>query len=256
MTSLTNTQSKVFGAGDVYALVSGLTPVKFGVLQDVEIDISAANAELYGQYQFPVAAARGKGKITGKAKTGQFDITLFNSLYYGGTVTVGSYLKAVQNEVGSAGASAPTIAPTISSVAITDLGLYYSATGVQLSYSTAAAPTIGNYTKASSVGGVYTVSTAETAATGFYLNYEYLASTGNQLAVTNQLMGINPVFELHLFEGYTDLSGRTAFDIKLNRCLATKMNFPFKNSDFMVSDFEFQAFADSAGGLFTLGTGT
>ncbi len=256
MTSLTNTQSKVFGAGDVYALVSGLTPVKFGVLQDIEVDISAANAELYGQYQFPVASARGKGKITGKAKTGQFDLALFNSLYYGGAITTGSYLKEVTNEAQSAGASAPTITPTISSLAITDLGLYYSATGVQLTYSTAAAPTIGNYAKASSVGGVYTVSTAETAATAFLLNYEYLATTGNELIVTNQLMGINPVFELHLFEGYTDFSGRTNFDIKLNRCIATKINFPFKNSDFMVSDFEFQAFADSTNGLFTLGTGT
>lgn len=256
MTSLTNALSKVFGSGDVFALVSGLTPVKIGVLQDIEFDIASAVAELYGQYQSPVAIGRGKTKLTGKAKTGEFNINLFNSLYYGGSVTVGSYEKQVSNEVGSAGASAPSMTPAISSLATVDLGLYYSATGVQLSYSTSSAPTIGNYAKGSSVGAPYLVSTAETAATGFYLNYEYVSPSGNQLVVTNQLMGIQPVFELHLYEGYTDFGGRTNFNLKLNRCISTKLNFPFKNSDFMISDFEFECFADSTGGLYTLGTGT
>lgn len=254
MTSQSNTISKVFGAGDVYALVQGLTPVKFGVLQDIEIDISGAVAELYGQYQFPVAAARGKGKISGKAKMGQFDVNLFNSIYYGGAISQGTYNKEVTNEAHTAGASAPTTTATLSSGGITDLGVYYSATGVQLTYSTAAAPTIGNYAVVPATG-VYTVSTAEASSTPFLLNYAYPETTGNQLVVSNQLMGIQPVFELRMYEGFTDFAGRTNFDIKLNRCISTKMNFPFKNSDFMVADFEFSAFADSTGGLFTLGTG-
>lgn len=256
MTSLSNTITKVFGTGDVYALVSGITPTKLGVLQDIEIDIAAANVELYGQYQFPVASARGKGKISGKAKMGQFDVNLFNSLYYGGSLTVGTFEKEVSNDPLTAGASAPSATPTISSVAITDLGLFYASNGVQLTYSTAAAPTIGNYAKASSVGAPYVVSTAESAATSFLANYSYAATTGNQLAVTNQLMGVNPVFELHLFAGFSDFSGRTLQSIKLNRCVSTKFNMPLKNSDFEVVDFEFEAFADSSGGLFTLGVGT
>ena len=255
MTSMTNTTSKVFGTGDVYALVAGLTPVRFGILQDIEIDIASGVAELYGQNQFPEAIGRGKGKITGKAKIGKFDVNLFNSLYYGGTVTVGSYEKQVKSDPLTAGASANSVTPTISSVAIQDMGLYYSATGVQLTVSTAAAPSIGNYSILSSVGAQYVVSTAETAATAFLANYNYVSPSGDQLVVTNQLMGNQPTFALHLFEGFNDSGGRTNFDIKLNACVSLKMSFPFKNSDFMVSDFEFQAFADANEGLFTLGTG-
>lgn len=256
MTALQNNQTKVFGAGSVYALVSGLSPVRIGVLQDIEIDISGAVAELYGQYQFPVAVGRGKGKITGKAKTGQFDVAMFNSLYYGGTVDTTGYKKVAENEAHNAGASLATLTVTnVGSSNVTDLGLYYSnSPTVELTYSTAAAPTIGNYSF-SSTTGIYTVSTAEASSTPFLANYEYLSSAGVQLAVTNQLMGIQPVFELHLWEGYTDFAGRTNFDIKLNRCISTKMSFPFKNSDFMITDFEFSSFADSSNGVFTLGVG-
>lgn len=255
MTSLANTTTKVFGAGNVYAVVSGLTPVRLGILQDIEIDISAAIAELYGQYQFPVAIGRGKGKITGKAKTGQLDVAMFNSLFWGGTLDTTQYRKVVDSSAAVAGASVPTfnVASTGSS-AVGDLGLYYTSNGVQLTYSTAAAPTIGNYTMTST--GLYTVSTAETAASSFLVSYDYLSTgNGNQLVAANNLMGAQPVFYLEMFEGFTDFSGRTNFDLKLNRCVSSKFNMPLKNSDFMVVDFEFSAFADSSGNLFTLGVG-
>lgn len=255
MTSLTNTQTKIFGTGSVFALVNNLTPVKVGILQDIEIDITAAVAELYGQYQFPVGVGRGKGKITGKAKLGQFDLTLFNSLFYGGTVDTVQYRKVIESSAATAGASLATFAVgNIGSSAVTDLGLYYSATGVQLSYSTAAAPTIGNYTMTST--GLYTVSTAETSSTPFLVSYDYLSTgTGNQLVIANQLMGVQPVFAIELWEGFTDFSGRTNFDLKLNRCIASKFNIPLKNSDFSIQDFEFSAFADSAGNIGTVGVG-
>jgi hypothetical protein len=255
MTSLTNTTTKTFGCGSVFALVSGLTPVKIGVLQDIEIDITADVAQLYGAQQFPVAVGRGKAKITGKAKTGTLDINMFNSLFYGGTVDTTQYRKVIESSAASAGASAPTFSVgNVGSSGITDLGLYYSATAVQLNYSTAAAPTIGNYTYTST--GLYTVSTAESATTGFLVSYDYLSTgNGNQLLISNQNMGIQPVFQLELWEGFTDFGTRTNWDMKLNRCVSTKFNFPLKNSDFMVSDFEFSAFADSSGNVFTLGVG-
>ncbi len=255
MTSLTNTTTKTFGTGSVFALVSGLTPVKIGVLQDIEIDISAAVSELYGQLQFPVAVGRGKAKISGKAKTGQLDINMFNSLFYGGTIDTTQYRKVVESSAATAGASAPTFSVgTVGSSGITDLGLYYSATGVQLNYSTAAAPTIGNYTNTST--GLYTVSTAESAATALLVSYDYLSTgNGNQLVVQNLNMGIQPVFQLELYEGFTDFGTRTNFDLKLNRCVSTKFNMPLKNSDFMVADFEFSCFADSSNNVFTLGVG-
>jgi len=47
---------------------SGIGPRQFGVLQDIQIDFDWSDKELYGQLQFPVAIARGQGKITGKAR--------------------------------------------------------------------------------------------------------------------------------------------------------------------------------------------
>ncbi len=257
MSAQSNSYTRSFGAGDVYALVPGLTPAKFGTLQDIEIEVSAAAVELHGQNQFPEAVARGKGKITGKAKMGRFDIFLFNSLYYGGSVTQGAYEKLVKNEAHAAGASLPTFTATLSSGGIQDLGLFYSSgstPGVQLSYSTAAAPAIGNYNY-STASGVYTVSTAEASSTPFVANYNYQATSGNNLLVTNQLMGVNPQFELHLYEGIGQGSARTNFDMKLFACMATKTTFPNKNTEWMVQDFEFEAFADSNDQVFQLGLG-
>lgn len=255
MTALNNIETKAFGTGLVYALVAGQTPVQIGVLQEIDIEISSAIAELHGQYQFPVAVGRGKSKITGKAKTGTLNINLFNTLYWQGSVTTSGYQKVESNATATAGASAPTFSVgTVGSSGVQDLGVFYTDTGVQLSYSTAAAPTIGNYTYTST--GLYTVSTAETAATSFTYSYGYLSSdSGNQLIAANNLMGVQPVFALELWEGFTDFSTRTNFSLKLNRCVSSKFNFPLKNTDFMVSDLEFEAFADSSGNVFTLGVG-
>jgi hypothetical protein len=45
----------------------------FGVLQDVSVDISGDIKELYGQNQFAEAVARGKAKISCKAKFGRIN---------------------------------------------------------------------------------------------------------------------------------------------------------------------------------------
>ena len=60
-----------FGSGAVWGertdvTGSGIGPRQFGVLQDIQIDFNWSDKELYGQLQFPVAIARGQGKITGK----------------------------------------------------------------------------------------------------------------------------------------------------------------------------------------------
>jgi hypothetical protein len=71
-----------FGAGALWgtpltdafgAAIANPTPLLFGVLQDVSVDISADVKELYGQNSFPEAVARGKTKIAGKAKFGRIN---------------------------------------------------------------------------------------------------------------------------------------------------------------------------------------
>lgn len=85
-----------FGSGTVWMTPVGgnlpvnPTPIKVGTLQDISLDISFDLKMLYGQNQFPEAVARGKGKITGKAKFGRFNSDLINQMMFGQTRTVGS----------------------------------------------------------------------------------------------------------------------------------------------------------------------
>src|SRR5215472_11827299 len=78
-----------FGSGSLWGLPVGgntaanPTPAKFGTLQDVSLDISGDVKQLYGQKQFPEAVARGKSKITGKAKFAAINGKMLNDLFFG-----------------------------------------------------------------------------------------------------------------------------------------------------------------------------
>lgn len=85
-----------FGSGTVWLtpvggnLPADPTPIQIGTLQDVSLDISFDLKMLYGMNQFPEAIARGKGKITGKAKFGRFNSDLINQMMFAQTRTVGT----------------------------------------------------------------------------------------------------------------------------------------------------------------------
>jgi hypothetical protein len=75
-----------FGSGAVWGertdvIGSGIGPRQFGVLQDIQIDFDWSDKELYGQLQFPVAIARGQGKIVGKAKFAQILGLLYSDFF-------------------------------------------------------------------------------------------------------------------------------------------------------------------------------
>jgi len=76
-----------FGSGAVWgertdATGSGIGPRQFGILQEIQIDFDWSDKELYGQLQFPVAIARGQGKITGKAKFAQIVGLLYSDIFF------------------------------------------------------------------------------------------------------------------------------------------------------------------------------
>jgi hypothetical protein len=83
-----------FGAGTLWGFPVGgntaanPTPMKFGTLQDVSLDISGDVKQLYGQKQFPEAVARGKCKITGKSKFAAINGKMLNDLFFGQTMPV------------------------------------------------------------------------------------------------------------------------------------------------------------------------
>ena len=78
----------IFGIGALWGQrtdVPGVGPDQFGVLQDNSIDFSFELKELYSQLQFPIDIARGKGKITGKAKRARNFSTLYADRFFGTT---------------------------------------------------------------------------------------------------------------------------------------------------------------------------
>ncbi len=88
----------LFGSGALFGIptadvngnaIAAPTPIQFGGLQDVSLDISFDIKELYGMQQYAIDMARGKAKITGKAKKAIINAALFNNLFFGMTATAG-----------------------------------------------------------------------------------------------------------------------------------------------------------------------
>ena len=123
-----------FGVGNLIARrtdVSNPTPVRFGVLQDLQIDVDADNKMLVGQYQMPVDVARGQLKVKGSAKFARIQANAYNDLFFGLTPVNTNVEQVAIDEVHAAGTTV-TIAPPSSGVFAADLGVFYQTSGGQL----------------------------------------------------------------------------------------------------------------------------
>jgi hypothetical protein len=235
----------------------------FGVLQDVAVDFSADVKELFGQNSFPFAVARGKTKISIKAKNAQIYGALFNACFFGQTLSSGIY-KDVYDTTGKAIPGTPyTI--TISSTAtdathiqIPDSGTTGSATLLSIIDSNgipytqvSAAPATKQFTWTSTSGAIVFSST-DSAATVF-ISYQYTATSTTQKnqTITNVPMGYAPIFEVDLFMPY---QGKH-LTLEFPQCIATKLSFATKLDDFMIPEFDISAFANAAGQVCKVGYG-
>ncbi|MDG3442443.1 hypothetical protein [Nitrospirillum amazonense] len=231
-----------FGAGSLFGTpvgVANATPVQFGTLQSVSVDIDFTLKELYGQNQFPEVVARGQAKIQGKAKAGRIQGSVFNSLFFSGTSTTGQQLVAL-NEVAAVPASTPwTVTVANSTTFQADQGVVFAATGVPL-VRVASAPTTGQYAVAA---GVYTFAAADTGA-GLLISYSYTSATGGTVTtISNQLQGVAPTFSMVLT---TPFAGQT-LTLSLNACTSSKLQLATKQGDFMQPEMDFMAYADASG---------
>jgi len=75
-------------------VLPNLAPVRFGIIQDVQLDFGADLKELYGQNRYAIALGAGKTKIEIKAKFAGIRGRLFNDLYFGTTSTAAQILLA------------------------------------------------------------------------------------------------------------------------------------------------------------------
>lgn len=239
---------RAFGSGNMIALTTGPGGVvqgrKFGVLQNVQLDIAFDTKELYGQFQFPVEIARAKGKIEGKASYAEILAAQYNEVMFGQGTTAGQTLHAL-GEVGVIpAASSFTVTVANSATFSEDLGVAFAATGVPLTR-VAATPAAGQYSVAA---GVYTFASAD-ASKQVLLDYAYTVSgTGQRLIINNQLMGVTPTFALVIPISY---AGK-ALSLRFNRVVSSKMTLATKQEDFLVPDVDFKCFADAANQIGTL----
>ena len=236
-----------FGSGTLWGTrtdIANATPIKFGALQEVNLEFSANTKELYGGSQFPIAVARGTGKITGKAKAA-IQGAVFADLFFGVTRATG-YTQVAITEAGAVPASTPwqiTVANSANFVA--DLEVTYAATGLPLT-KVASAPAAGQY---SVTAGVYTFNTAD-AGKAVLISYSYTtAAAGQTINITNQALGVQPVFAVTLSMQYTAPGGQVKGFLKLPACVASKLTIPTKLEDFTISEFDFSAFADASGNV-------
>jgi hypothetical protein len=226
--------------------IANPTPVQFGTLQDVSLDVSFENKTLHGQNQFPVAVGRGKGKISGKAKFAQLNGSLINSLLFGQTLSAGLIADVYDTTGTSVPASSPyTVTPTVpgSGTWSQDLGVR-DANGLPMTR-VASLPTTGQYSVAA---GVYTFAAADTAKTVF-INYQYTttSTTAQKSTVQNVLMGYAPSFRIDLsmpFQGKSMIW-------TLPNAISTKLTIATKLDDFTMPEFDFEGFADSSGNVLT-----
>jgi len=231
-----------FGSGVMWATpmidlagnnVSNPTPIPFGAMQDVSLDIAYSVKELYGLYQFPLAVARGTAKLTGKAKIARFQARLFNQVF-------GETLSA--NEIKTVSLLAANVTGNNYNTGqganfYLDLGIQY-ANGTPMARNSAAGAA-GQYVVAAN--GLYTFH-ANDANVAIIVSYAYNAANGpgNSWTINNQLLGLSPFFKLVLNQAFQGKQVSLIF----NRCVSTKLSFATKLEDFHIPEFDFSMMAD------------
>lgn len=241
-----------FGAGVLFGTplvdangvaISVPTPVKFGALQDVSVDISFNAKKLYGSLQFPLAVGRGTGSINLKAKFANLSGQMLNAIFFGQTLANG----IVTNVEGLVGVAIPAtpfqITPTVPSSGtwVADLGVV-DTTGIPYTR-VASAPATGQYSVAA---GVYTFAAAD-AAKLVLISYRYTATSAvakNQ-TVRNLVLGFQPTFEAVLMVPYNN----KVLTLRLPNCISSKLSIATKLEDFIVPDFEAEGFDDGSGNV-------
>jgi hypothetical protein len=250
---MSNTTSVAFGSGVLIATPSGAnaTPVQFGALQDVSLDFSFASKQLFGQYQFPIAFARGEGKITGKAKFANIDGPLYNNCFFGQSLATGQKLWSY-NEAGAVPASSPyTYSGANAANFDADLGVVYASSGLALTR-VASSPVVGQYSLSA---GVYTFNSGD-AGRALLVSYSYTqpaSGGGSRALLANKAMGTAPTFQIDFYQTNPNIAG-AQWSLRLFNCVSTKLSVASKNQDFVVPELDFEAFANAANSIGEINT--
>jgi len=242
----------IFGIGALWG--TSLTnpsagPDQFAILQENSIDFTFELKELYSQLQFPVDIARGKGKITGKAKMARVFGALYADMFFGENDTTG---QTVVSEDGVVTLTTTTTTVTFATSFVADLGVYYNATGrMRFNYVTGAPAAAGQYT--TGVNGVYTFFSADIGQQ-VAISYVFTAPGGNTITINNHFMGFTPAFQATFYQNQKTLNSTGQLTLRLNACVSSHLTFPSKLDDYGIPDFDYMAFSAGNNIIGTLST--
>jgi hypothetical protein len=245
----------IFGIGALWGTrtdVTGVGPDQFAILQENAIDFNYELKELYSQLGFPVDIARGKGKITGKAKMARVFGRLYADLFFGTTVTT-TGTTVSENEAANIPASTP-FSVTVSNAANFqgDLGVFFTgAHGIRLMEVTT--PTVSGQYTANPSTGVYGFATSD-AGKSVVISYLYSGAAVVQLTITNQFMGFTPTFSGVFYQNRATQGAAGQLTLVLNLCVSQRLTFPSRLDDYGIPDFDFQALSPASGTIGTLST--
>lgn len=241
----------LFGIGALWGTrndITGVGPDQFAVLQDNSIDFTFEIKELYSQLGYPIDIARAKAKITGKAKVARVFANLYADIFFGETVATGEQ-NTSEDEVHTLAASTMTV--TNASTFVTDLGVYYKATGnFRFQYVTGA-PTLGQYS--TGVNGVYTFFTGDIGAV-VTVSYVYSDASGKTITINNHFMGYTPSFMGTFYQQKSTQGAAGQMTLRLNQCVSNHLTIPTRIDDYAIQDFDFQAFSSGNNQVGTIST--
>jgi hypothetical protein len=235
-----------FGTGVLSAipnagnLAANPSPQNVGILQDAQIDFAGDIKELFGQSQMPVSTARGKLKVTGKAKLALLDPGMLNQIYFGQAQSTGVN-RFVYNESHVFGSVISTVPVTNLATFNTDYGVIGGTTGRQfIKVLPAATPLPGQY---KNTGGTYTFAAAETELS-VLISYTWTdVTTGTTITLNNQLMGYAPYCQMILYNGFRN----ELFAIEMFSCVLGKISLPTKQEDYWIMDIDWTCNVNAAG---------
>lgn len=170
------------------------TPTRL-LLQEVSIDFKADLKKLYTLYQFPIATARGKISVDGKAKIVNYDPDPINQVFWAQTRAAGMQIPVDQEVHGIPAASPFVVYVTSNATFAQDNGVSYSngtaAGQMFLNVSPEFPTTAATYT-VNTTNGEYQFASVDNTL-GVAVSYTWTNSTrGATITLTEELMGYAP----------------------------------------------------------------
>jgi hypothetical protein len=236
----------LFGPGILWLTrtdISNGTPVNVGFINEFSYDFSFETKQLFGQNQFPLLAARGTAKCSGKMKAATQSGLALNTLLLGGNWTAGTQYDVAQQTLTIAATN--TMVPPSSGAYNADLGVVY-ATGANAGKpltQVSAGPAAGQYS-VNQATGVYTFNAGDVGASAVF-SYAYTftsGATGQNQTIGNSLIGTTPTFQM---DYKTTLYGATYY-LRLFQCIGAKWSMAHKITDFALPEYDFEFFANAA----------